>query len=71
MSPAHFARCNGLGASADEVGSRSGVRLRLAVLGLIDEPTGMSTCSVAASYKPPMLVTRVRLPACAVCLVVY
>ena len=26
----------------------------------------MSTCSVAASYKPPMLVTRVRLPACAV-----
>jgi hypothetical protein len=22
-------------------------------------------CSVAASYKPPMLVTRVRLPACA------
>ena len=27
---------------------------------------GMSACSVAASYKPPMLVTRVRLPACAV-----
>ena len=27
---------------------------------------GMSTCSVAASYKPPMLVTRARLPACAV-----
>ena len=26
----------------------------------------MSTCSVAASYKPPMLVSRVRLPACAV-----
>ena len=25
----------------------------------------MSACSVAASYKPPMLVTRVRLPACA------
>ena len=25
-----------------------------------------SACSVAASYKPPMLVTRVRLPACAV-----
>ena len=24
-----------------------------------------SACSVAASYKPPMLVTRVRLPACA------
>ena len=24
-------------------------------------------CSVAASYKPPMLVTRVRLPACAEC----
>ena len=23
-------------------------------------------CSVTASYKPPMLVTRVRLPACAV-----
>ena len=23
--------------------------------------------SVAASYKPPMLVTRVRLPACAIC----
>ena len=22
-------------------------------------------CSVAASYKPPMLVTRVQLPACA------
>ena len=22
-------------------------------------------CSVAVSYKPPMLVTRVRLPACA------
>ena len=22
-------------------------------------------CSVTASYKPPMLVTRVRLPACA------
>ena len=22
-------------------------------------------CSVAASYKPPILVTRVRLPACA------
>ena len=31
-----------------------------------DESIGMSTCSVAASYKPPMLVTRVRLPACAV-----
>ena len=26
-----------------------------------------SACSVAASYKPPMLVTRVRLPACAHC----
>ena len=25
-----------------------------------------SACSVATSYKPPMLVTRVRLPACAV-----
>ena len=25
-----------------------------------------SACSVTASYKPPMLVTRVRLPACAV-----
>ena len=25
-----------------------------------------SACGVAASYKPPMLVTRVRLPACAV-----
>ena len=25
----------------------------------------MSACSVAVSYKPPMLVTRVRLPACA------
>ena len=24
-----------------------------------------SACSVAVSYKPPMLVTRVRLPACA------
>ena len=24
-----------------------------------------SACSVAASFKPPMLVTRVRLPACA------
>ena len=24
-----------------------------------------SACSVAASYKPPMLVTRFRLPACA------
>ena len=31
-----------------------------------DKCTDMSTCSVAASYKPPMLVTRVRLPACAV-----
>ena len=27
---------------------------------------GQSACSVAVSYKPPMLVTRVRLPACAV-----
>ena len=27
-------------------------------------------CSVAASYKPPMLVTRVRLPACALLVVV-
>ena len=26
-------------------------------------------CSVAASYKPPMLVTRARLPACAVVIV--
>ncbi len=26
---------------------------------------GTCACSVAASYKPPMLVTRVRLPACA------
>jgi hypothetical protein len=25
----------------------------------------VSARSVAASYKPPMLVTRVRLPACA------
>ena len=25
----------------------------------------LSACSVTASYKPPMLVTRVRLPACA------
>ena len=24
-----------------------------------------SACSVAVSYKPPMLVTRARLPACA------
>ena len=24
-----------------------------------------SACSVAVSYKPPMLVTRVRIPACA------
>ena len=29
--------------------------------------TAQSACSVAASYKPPMLVTRVRLPACAYC----
>ena len=29
-------------------------------------PNVRSACSVAASYKPPMLVTRVRLPACAV-----
>ena len=28
-------------------------------------PNVRSACSVAASYKPPMLVTRVRLPACA------
>ena len=28
-------------------------------------PNHRSACSVAASYKPPMLVTRVRLPACA------
>ena len=27
--------------------------------------TGVSARSVAVSYKPPMLVTRVRLPACA------
>ena len=27
--------------------------------------TNQGACSVAASYKPPMLVTRVRLPACA------
>ena len=27
--------------------------------------TDMIACSVAASYKPPMLVTRVRPPACA------
>ena len=25
----------------------------------------ISACSVAASYKPPMLVTQARLPACA------
>ena len=31
------------------------------LLNLNDE----SACSVAVSYKPPMLVTRVRLPACA------
>ena len=31
-----------------------------------DTRIGMSTCSVAASYKPPMHVIRVRLPACAV-----
>ena len=30
-----------------------------------DVAFGMSACSVAVSYKPPMLVTRVRLPACA------
>ena len=30
-----------------------------------DLPNDRSACSVAASYKPPMLVTRVRLPACA------
>ncbi len=29
------------------------------------QPTSRSARSVAASYKPPMLVTRVRLPACA------
>ena len=28
-------------------------------------PRTISACSVAVSYKPPMLVTRVRLPACA------
>ncbi len=30
-----------------------------------DFGVGISARSVAASYKPPMLVTRVRLPACA------
>ena len=30
--------------------------------------TCKGACSVAASYKPPMLVTRVRLPACALML---
>ena len=32
------------------------------LLGLLDH----GACSVAVSYKPPMLVTRVRLPACAI-----
>ena len=27
----------------------------------------VGACSVSVSYKPPMLVTRVRLPACAIC----
>ena len=31
----------------------------------VDKFVDQSACSVAASYKPPMLVTRVRLPACA------
>ena len=31
-----------------------------------DLRSSRSACSVAASYKPPMLVTRARLPACAV-----
>ena len=31
----------------------------------LDDAACISACSVAASYKPPMLVTRVRLPACA------
>ena len=30
----------------------------------VDKVVDQSECSVAASYKPPMLVTRVRLPAC-------
>ena len=30
--------------------------------------TTSSACSVAVSYKPPMLVTRARLPACALAL---
>ena len=29
-----------------------------------DKFVDLSACSVAASYKPPKLVTRVRLPAC-------
>ena len=33
--------------------------------------TGISARSVAVSYKPPMLVTRVRLPACACVRLVY
>ena len=32
---------------------------------LQDPQSEHGACSVAASYKPPMLVTRVRLPACA------
>ena len=31
----------------------------------VDKFVDQSACSVAASYKPPMLVTRVRLPTCA------
>ena len=31
----------------------------------VDKFVDLSACRVAASYKPPMLVTRVRLPACA------
>ena len=31
----------------------------------------ISACSVAVSYKPPMLVTRVRLPACADAFIIF
>ena len=45
------------------------MRSRVCIAGVGDIfyrfPNVRSACSVAASYKPPMLVTRVRLPACA------
>ena len=61
---AYILLTDGLGLACDDVDLGSASDSCWANI-TVDEFADQSACRVAASNKPPMLVTRVRLPACA------